>query len=71
MPSSWQMQSRTGENMYGTKIERAQLTASNIATLVAWQVVLDAIVREPDEETKAYLNERLKEMFNDPLCGRA
>ena len=54
-----------------TKIERAKLTASNIATLVAWEIVLDAIVREPDEETKAYLNERLKEMFSDPLCGEA
>jgi hypothetical protein len=57
--------------MYGTKIERAKLTASNIATLVAWEIVLDAIVKEPDEETKAYLNERMKEMFNDPLCGEA
>ena len=57
--------------MYGTKIERAKLTASNIATLVAWQIVLDAIDKEPDPATKAYLNERLKEMFKDPLCGRA
>ena len=57
--------------MYGTKIQRAQLTASNIATLVAWQVVLDAIVKEPDAATKAYLNERLKGMFKDPLCGEA
>ena len=54
-----------------TRIERAKLTASNIATLIAWEIVLDAIVKEPDEETKAYLNERLKEMFNDPLCGEA
>ena len=54
-----------------TRMEKAKLTASNIATLVAWQIVLDAIVKEPDEETKAYLNERLKEMFNDPLCGEA
>ena len=57
--------------MYGTKLERAKLTASNIATLVAWEIVLDAIVKEPDEETKAYLNERLKGMFKDPLCGEA
>jgi hypothetical protein len=57
--------------MYGTKIERAKLTASNIATLVAWQIVMDAIVKEPDEETKAYLNERLSYMFKDPLCGEA
>ena len=54
-----------------TRMEKAKLTASNIATLIAWQIVLDAIVKEPDEETKAYLNERLKEMFNDPLCGEA
>ena len=54
-----------------TRMEKAKLTASNIATLVAWQIVLDAIDREPDEETKAYLNERLKDMFNDPLCGEA
>ena len=57
--------------MYGTKIERVKLTASNIATLVAWQIVMDAIAKEPDEETKAYLNERLKYMFKDPLCGEA
>ena len=57
--------------MYGTKIQRAQLTASNIATLVALQVVLDAIDREPDEETKAYLNERMKELFKDPMCAEA
>ena len=54
-----------------TRMEKAKLTASNIATLVAWQIVLDAIDREPDEETKAYLNERSKDMFNDPLCGEA
>ena len=54
-----------------TRMEKAKLTASNIATLIAWQIVLDAIVKEPDKETKAYLNERLKEMFNDPLCGEA
>ncbi len=57
--------------MYGTKIQRAQLTASNIATLIALQVVLDAIDREPDEETKAYLNERMKELFKDPMCAEA
>tara|TARA_R100001594_G_C3871865_1_gene223695 strand:+ start:140 stop:316 length:177 start_codon:yes stop_codon:yes gene_type:complete len=54
-----------------TRMEKAKLTASNIATLIAWQIVLDAIDREPDEETKAYLNERLKEMFKDPLCAEA
>ena len=54
-----------------TRMEKAKLTASNIATLIAWQIVLDAIVKEPDEETKAYLNERLKEMSKDPLCGEA
>ncbi len=54
-----------------TRMEKAKLTASNIATLIAWQIVLDAIDREPDEETKAYLNERLKDMFKDPLCGEA
>ncbi len=54
-----------------TRMEKAKLTASNIATLIAWQIVLDAIVKEPDQETKAYLNERLKEMFKDPLCGEA
>ena len=57
--------------MYGTKIERAQWTASNIATLVALQVVLDAIDREPDQETKDYLNERMKELFKDPMCAEA
>jgi len=62
---------KNGGDMEGTKIEKVQLTASNIATLVAWQVVLDAIVREPDAATKNYLNERLKEMFNDPICGEA
>ena len=55
--------------MYGTKIQRAQLTASNIATLIALQVVLDAIDREPDQETKDYLNERMKELFKDPMCA--
>ncbi len=54
-----------------TRMEKAKLTASNIATLIAWQIVLDAIDREPDAATKAYLNERLKDMFNDPLCGEA
>ena len=57
--------------MHGTKIERAQWTASNIATLVALQVVLDAIDREPDQETKDYLNERMKELFKDPMCAEA
>ena len=57
--------------MYGTKIQRAQLTASNIATLVALQVVLDAIDREPDQEKKDYLKERMKELFNDPMCAEA
>ena len=52
-------------------MEKAKLTASNIATLVAWQIVLDAIDKEPDAATKAYLNERLKDMFKDPLCAEA
>ena len=57
--------------MYGTKIQRAQLTASNIATLVALQVVLDAIDKEPDEATKDYLSERMRELFKDPMCAEA
>ena len=57
--------------MYGTKIQRAQLTASNIATLVALQVVLDAIDKEPDEAMKDYLSERMRELFKDPMCAEA